>query len=47
MTSKSREKIEERLLDGKGKRVKSSDSLRKLVRLEIKLKRAGFDVYID
>jgi len=47
MTSKNAETIEERLLGGHRKRVKSSNSLTKLIRLEIKLKRAGFDVYID
>jgi hypothetical protein len=47
MTSKTTEQIEQRLLSGQRKRVKSSDSLAKLMRLEEKLKAAGFDVYID
>jgi len=47
MTSKSCEQIEERLLSGKRKRVKSSESLSKLMRLETKFRDAGFDVYID
>lgn len=47
MTSKTTKQIEQRLLSGERKRVKSSGSLSKLVRLEIKLKAAGFDVYID
>jgi hypothetical protein len=47
LTSKTRQQIEERLLSGQRKRVKSSHSLAKLVRLEIKFKDAGFDVYID
>lgn len=46
MTSKSCEQIEERLLSGKRKRVKSSESLSKLMRLEEKFRDAGFDVYI-
>ena len=47
LTSKSYEQIEERLLSGKRKRVKSSDSLSKLIRLEKRFRNAGFDVYID
>ena len=47
MTSKTKDQIEERLLSGKRKRIKSSKSLSKLMRLEVKLKAAGFDVYID
>ncbi len=47
MTSKTDEQIEARLLSGERKRIKSSDSLEKLMRLEMKLKAAGFDVYID
>lgn len=47
MTSKTTKQIEQRLLSGQRKRVKSSGSLSKLVRLEMKLKAAGFDVYID
>ncbi|MFQ3245470.1 MAG: hypothetical protein ACI9SP_002118 [Arenicella sp.] len=47
MTSKSCEQIEERLLSGTRKRVKSSESLSKLMRLETKFRDAGFDVYID
>jgi len=47
MTSKTKEQIEERLLSGKRRRIKSSDSLNKLMRLELMLKEAGFDVYID
>ena len=47
MTSKSCKQIEERLLSGQRKRVKSSDSLSKLMRLAEKFKNAGFDVYIE
>lgn len=47
MTSKTAEQVKQRLLSGKRKRVKSSDSLSKLIRLEIKLKAVGLDVYID
>lgn len=47
MTSKTTEQIEQRLLSGQRKRIKSSDSLAKLIRLEEKLKNAGFDVYIE
>ncbi len=47
MTSKTKEQIKRRLLSGQRKRVKSSASLSKLIRLEIKLRAAGFDVYID
>lgn len=47
MTSKSAEQIEERLLSGQRRRVKSSESLSKLKRLEAKFRDAGFDVYIE
>jgi hypothetical protein len=47
LTSKSVEQIEGRLPIGQRRRVKSSDSLSKLLRLEAKFRAAGFDVYID
>jgi hypothetical protein len=47
MTSKSMEQIEQRLLSGQRRRVKSSECLEKLKRLEKKFRAAGFDVYID
>ena len=47
MTRKSVEQVEERLLNGKPKRIKSSDSLDKLYRLKTKLESNGLDVYIE
>ncbi|MGK0375635.1 MAG: hypothetical protein ACJA2E_002115 [Arenicella sp.] len=47
MTNKSMEKIEQCLLSGQRRRIKSSECLEKLKHLEKKFRAAGFDVYID
>jgi hypothetical protein len=47
ITRRTVEEVERRLLSGERKRIKSSDSLTKLFRLEKKLKASGLDVYIE
>ena len=47
VTRRTKQQVEERILNGKRKRLKSSRSLRKLIALETKLKNVGLDVYIE
>ena len=47
ITKKESDRVEEKLLSGKRKRIKSSDTLGPLVRLKSKFQDAGLDVYID
>lgn len=47
VTRRTQQDVEERILNGERKRLKSSTSLRKLLQLESKLKGIGLDVYIE
>jgi len=47
VTRRSKQQVEEFLLNGEHKRLKSSSCLKKLIRLESKLKKIGLDVYIE
>jgi len=47
VTRRTEEQVEQRLLSGEQRRVKSSYSLKKIMRLEKKLKSLGLDVFIE
>lgn len=47
VTRRTKQQVEERILNGERKRLKSSNSLKKLLLLETKLKNVGLDVYIE
>jgi len=46
-THRPKKEVEERILNGERKRLKSSSCLKKLISLESKFKEIGLDVYIE